>query len=131
MSEFKFDIDEEVNNIVFNIMARKGMFNTDGLDIDVAFEQFNIERKESGLAPVTFDEFLELTNQGYDEDIAEIEDVEIESGDYDGLNYIDDYDLDDNAVCIGDFSDSDDGIKKIVENNVIISDEDLNLDDLS
>lgn len=77
-----FDIDSEVDSIVFGIMAARGMIDNEIIDfgetdedeliVEAEFEQYNEEREEQGLEPVTLDEFKR--EKGYI--INEIEDYE-------------------------------------------------------
>lgn len=129
MLEFKFDIDEEVNNLVFNIMEKRGMFDTEEADIVADFEQFNVKREESGLELVTFEEFL--TFIGFDKGFEENTDHSLHK--LNDIDLIEDYVEDENSegVFVGDFSDTEDGAISIVEEGFTISDDDLNLDDLS
>ena len=105
--EFKdFDIDAEVDSLVFNIMMQNSMGLeedeitdiTDDIDFYEELEQVNTERVKNGEEPLTLEEFLDII--GYKVDNLDVldkendeEDLELEE--YDEEVYTDDYIEDD------------------------------------
>lgn len=105
--EFKdFDIDAEVDSLVFNIMMQNSMGLeedeitdiTDDIDFYEELEQVNTERVKNGEEPLTLEEFLDMI--GYKVDNLDVLDKEndeedLEWEEYDEGVYTDDYIEDD------------------------------------
>lgn len=105
--EFKnFDIDAEVDSLVFNIMMQNSMSLeedeitdlTDDIDFYEELEQVNIERVKNGEETLTLEEFLDMIGykvDNLDELDKENDEEDLEWGEYDEEVYTDDYIEDD------------------------------------